>query len=159
MKEFFLGAVFACDELHIINHQDIDGTKDFFEIHHLAITQGLHETVHELFRRQVKNIHVRSALSQFAGDGVHQVGFAQPHAAIQKQRVECDRPAFGDAFGRRMRQLIGLAHDKIVKAETRVKRRGGHDAGSAKLAPGWAHRVLFARWAGWLADRICNARL
>ena len=61
--------------------------------------------------------------AQFMRDGVHQMGFAQTDTAIQEQRVECDRPAFGDAAGGGMGQFVWFAHHKAVKGKAGVKGR------------------------------------
>ena len=57
------------------------------------------------------------------GDGVHQVGFAQAHATIQKQRIEGDRATFGHAAGGGMGQFIGFADNETIKRKARVKGR------------------------------------
>ncbi len=48
MEKFILGGVLASDELHIINHQHVNGTELFFERVHVLETQGLNEAIHEL---------------------------------------------------------------------------------------------------------------
>ncbi len=53
---------------------------------------------------------------------MHQVRFTQAHAAIKEERVERNRPAAGNALGRCMGQLIGLAHDKGIERKAPVQR-------------------------------------
>ena len=128
VEELFLGAVLAGDELHVIDHQHIDRAEHLFEIHHLAVTQRLHETVHELFRRQVDHVQVRAAGLQFPGDGMHKMGFTKTHAAIKKERVEGDRAAFSHALGSGMGQFVGLANHERVKGKALIQRRRRHQA-------------------------------
>jgi hypothetical protein len=54
-------------------------------------------------------------------DGVHQVRLAQADAAIEEQRVEGDRPAFGHAARGGMGQLVRLADDEAVEGEARIQ--------------------------------------
>ena len=89
------------------------------------VAQGLHEAVHELFGRQVKHAQIGLAGLQFMRDGVHQVGLAEADAAIQEQRVEADRAAFGHAAGGGMGQFVRLADDETVEGEARIQRGAG----------------------------------
>ena len=84
MKELFLRAVLACDELQIVHHQDINGPEQLFEVHDCAVAEGLHETVHELLSRKVEHVHLRLTMCQLPRNGVHQVRFAEPDTTIEK---------------------------------------------------------------------------
>ena len=53
---------------------------------------------------------------------MHQVGFTQPHPAIQHQRIEGDRPALADPARRRMGQFVGLADHECVEGKPRIQR-------------------------------------
>ena len=160
VEEFFLRAVLAGDELHVIHHQHIDGAKDLLEFHHLAVAQRLHETVHELFRGQIDHVQVGPFCLQLPCDGMHQVGLAQTDAPIEEQGVERNRPAFGDATRGGMGQFVRLAHDETVKGKAPVQGcagqlvgcKGGHGGG---LGQGCRHR--FDRRA--LGRVGCNAEV
>ncbi len=127
VKEFLLRAVFAGDELHIIDHQHIDRAEELFEVHHLPVAQRLHEAVHELFRRKIDHPQFRLLFLQLPGDGVHQVRLAKPNAAVKEQRVEGDRAALGNAARSGMGQFVWLADNEAVKGEARdpAPRRAG----------------------------------
>ena len=56
VKKFFLGAVFSGYELYIFHHHYIHRPEQLFEIHHFAFAQRLHEPIHELFCRKIKNV-------------------------------------------------------------------------------------------------------
>ena len=125
MEELFLRAVLAGDELNIINHQHIDRAENLFEIHDLLVAQRLDKAIHELFCRQIENPQIGLACVQLMGDGMHQVGLAQTHAAIEEQRVKGHRPALCHPAGGGMRELVGLTHDKAVKGKAGVQRGAG----------------------------------
>ena len=124
VEELFLRRFLAGDELDIIDHQHLDGAEHFLEIHHGAFAQGLHEAIHELFSREIQHAGLGAAGADISGDGVHQVRLAQTHAAIQEQRVEGHRAAFGDATGGGMGQLVRFADDEVVKGKAGIQRRG-----------------------------------
>ena len=56
-------------------------------------------------------------------DGVHQVRLAKAYTAVQEQRVEGHRSAFGHTARGGMGQLVRLADNEAVKGKSRVKRR------------------------------------
>src|SRR6056297_697747 len=136
MKELFLGAVLAGDELHIVDHQDVNGPEHLLEVHHTAVPQGLYEPVHELFCRQVDDIQSRTAGLQLPCDCVHQVRFAKPDTAIQKKRVERHWPAFGDTLGRGMGQFVRLTHHEAVEGKTIIQGRRCQDSVGGLLRSG-----------------------
>ena len=123
MEEFFLRAVLAGDELHVINHQHVNSAENLLEIHHLAVAQSLHETIHELFCGQIDHVQIGSFRLQFPSNRVHQVGLAQPDAAIEEERVERDRATLGHAARGGMCQFVGFAYDETVKGKSPVQRR------------------------------------
>ena len=56
---------------------------------------------------------------------MHQMGFAQSHAAIQEQRIEAGaRWLFGNAAGAGEGEFVWFADNKTIKCEARVQRRG-----------------------------------
>src|SRR3989338_8631910 len=70
---------------------------------------------------QIQHAQMRLASLQFMGNRVHQVGFAKADSAIQKQRVEGDRPALGHAARGGMGQFVRLAYNKTVKGKAGIK--------------------------------------
>ena len=147
MEKFFLCRVLAADELHVINHQHIDGTKLFLERHRIPEPQRPDKLVHELFRREVNHPAVGMRLGDVPSNGVHQMGFAQAHAAIEKQRVEGYAFRFRHTACGSEGQLVGFADNKIVERAARVELCG-------KIA---AFRQQFAeRFAATGAERFCR---
>ncbi len=121
VEEFFLGAVLAGDELHVVDHQHVDRAEQLLEAHDLAFAKRLHEAVHELLGREVKHPKLGVPGLKLVRDGVHQMGLAQPDTTIKEQRVERDRPTFCHAPGSGMGKLVRFAHDKAVKRETGIE--------------------------------------
>ena len=89
---------------------------------------------------------------------MHQMGLAEPDAAIEEQRVEAAPAArLGDALRRGMGELVRLADDEILEGEARIERRAhilrgeggrwprGSRIGAARRRPVCPHRPPLAR--------------
>ena len=123
VEEFVLRAFFARNELNIVHHEHVNRTEQLFEADRVFFAQRLDKAVHELLSRQIQHAQVRLAGLKFPRDGLHEVGFTQAYATIQKQRVKSDGIAGSHTTGRGMGQFVGLAHDKRVKRKARIERR------------------------------------
>ena len=77
----------------------------------------LNEQRHELLGRQVGDPTLRLGFADVPGDGVHQVGLAQTHTAVEEQRVEGDLGALGHAPGGGVGEFVGLADHEVLEAE------------------------------------------
>jgi hypothetical protein len=137
-----------------------DGAELGLELHGVVRAQRRDEAVHELLGRHVGDGEVRGLLAQRPGDGVHQVRLAQPHAAIEEERVEAGlRRALRHAAGAGMGELVGLADDEGVEGEALVERHepvvaqqavgrgGGRAPRQASMGAG-AVVTFSASWAG-----------
>ena len=123
VKKFFLCGVLAGDELDVVDHKHVNSAEQRFEIHCAAFANGLHKTVHELFGGKVNHPQLGFVYLQLVRDGMHQVGLAQPNAAIKKQRIKGHGPAFGHATGGGMGQFVRLADNEPIEGKTRIQRR------------------------------------
>ena len=123
VEEFLLGRLLAADELDVVDHQNLDRAELFLEIHRIVLAQRPDEPVHELLGRKVDDGALGIALADVPGDGVHEVGLAEPDAAIEEKRVEGRRLSFGDAPRRGIGELVGLADDEAVEGAARIERR------------------------------------
>ena len=123
VEELFLCRVLAADELHVVDHQHVDGAELVLEVHRVLLAQSADKTVHELFRRKVDHRARRIGRADVPGDGVHEMGLAQSHAAVQEQRVEQHRRGLGDAVGGGVGEFVGLADDEILEREAAIQRR------------------------------------
>ena len=128
MEELFLRRVLATDELHIVDHQQVDRAELVLEIHRRAEAQGPDKLVHEFFGRQIDHLAPRGLGADVPGDRVHQVSLAEADPAVQEQRIEryivhrrharLGNPARGGVG-----QLVRLADDEILEGEARIERR------------------------------------
>ena len=75
------------------------------------------------------------------GHGMHQVGLAEPDAAVQKERVEGNGRRIGDATRSGVGQLVRLADDEVLEREAGIERR-------AELVESAARRRRARRRAG-----------
>ena len=87
MEELFLRAVLAGQELDVVDEEDVDGAVLVSELAHLRGLDGGDDLVHEVLRGQVDDAFFGKARPHVVADGVHQMGLAQPHAAVQEERV------------------------------------------------------------------------
>jgi hypothetical protein len=117
VEEFLLRGGLAGDELHVIDHQHVDGPEHLLEADRVLFAQRADEAVHELLGRQIQDVGLGEVRLKLPRDGVHQVRLAQAHAAIEEERVERDIVAFGDAARGGMGQFVGLADDEGLEGE------------------------------------------
>ena len=87
MKEFFLRAFFAGEELYIIDQQCIDGAHLSFEVVDCAVLQGFYHLRYESFRMHIQDLGLRVVLQHSVTDRMHEVCLAQTNPAIDEQRV------------------------------------------------------------------------
>jgi hypothetical protein len=121
VEELLLGGGLAGDELHIIDHQHVDGAEHLLEADRVLFAQRADEAIHELLGRQINDVGLGEIRLKLPRDGVHQVRLAQAHAAVEEQRVERHVAAFGDAARGGLGQFVGLADDEVLEGEVRVE--------------------------------------
>ena len=62
---------------------------------------------------------------QFQADGMHEMGFAQPYAAVEKKRIEAARGRLlGHTASTGVGEFIGLTDNETVERKARVERHG-----------------------------------
>ena len=155
VEELLLGAVLAADELDVVDHQHVDRAEHLLEAHGVLEAQRLDELVHELLGREVDHLARRVLAADLPGDRVHQVGLAEPDAAVEEQRVERRRGELGDALGGGERELVGLADDEVLEGAARVER--GADVAVERPRPSASGRSAAAGAAGARRRRLAGA--
>src|SRR5438067_12714005 len=87
VKKLLLNALFAREELDVINQQHIGLAVSFSETHQLIILNAVYVLISEFFRRKVT--HARSLLvrGNLLSDRVEQMRLAQTVSAIKKERI------------------------------------------------------------------------
>ena len=82
------------------------------------------EAVHEPFGRQIEHLAIAAVAGP--GDRLQQMGFAEPDAGVDVERIEHQRiaaPADGDLFRRGMRERVRAADDEGLERQPRIERR------------------------------------
>ena len=87
VEELFLGPLLVGDELDVVDEQQVDAPVARAELVDLALLDAGDELVGELLARGVDDALAREAAEHLVADGVHQVGLAEAHAAVQEERV------------------------------------------------------------------------
>jgi hypothetical protein len=77
---------------------------------------------HEFFGGKINDPPFRIALTDGPGNRMHEVGFAEPDAAIEEERVERHRIAFSHPPRGGIGELIRFADHEILEGEARVER-------------------------------------
>ncbi len=105
MKELLFRAVLTGEELHVVDEQNVDRAVFVPELSHARGRDRADDLVRELFRREVDDPLAREAVVNLVADGVHEVGFAESHASVEKQRVVAVARCFRDCLGGRVCEL------------------------------------------------------
>ncbi len=121
MEELFLGALLTGDKLDVVHEKHINGVETITEADHAIEAQGVDDFNGKFFGAHVAQAHGRIALLDGVPDGVHQVGLAHAHAAVEEERVISFGRLLGDRARGCMGKLIGFADDKGVEGIARVQ--------------------------------------
>ena len=87
VEELLLGSLAACQELHVVQDEDVDAAEPLLEVAHAIATERGDEVVHERVGGEVRDANQRLAFEDLVADGVHQVRFAATDAAVHEERV------------------------------------------------------------------------
>ena len=137
VKELGLRAFLPGEELDVVDQQDVDRPVALPKIDHAIVAHRVDHLVHEPLGRDVGQLHVAIVLQHVLPDRVHQMGFAEPHATVDEQRVVRARRRLGDGPRRSVRKLIRRANDEAIEGVARVE-------ASRAWAARW-HRVVQRR--------------
>ena len=123
MTEFVLDR-FALQELHVVDHQQINVAQGFLEGQRIIVANGGCKAPHEIFSGQIDDARLALAFLRRQGDGLKQMGLAKPYIGMNKQRIETHRAAagLGDGLCRGQRDAIGCAFDKGAEGIATIQR-------------------------------------
>src|SRR5436305_8103875 len=121
VKEFLLRALLASQKLDIVDEQKIGLAIALSEFHEITVLDRIDELVDELFTREVHHLHVFSFRPHILPDGLHQVGFAQPNAAVNEQWVVRARRRLRDGKTGGMRDFIVWGDDERLECVSRIQ--------------------------------------
>ena len=111
MEKLLLCPFLACDELDVVDEQDVDVPVLVAEFLVPVVLDGVDELVREFLRRRVENLRVRVLVEDVVADGMHQMRLAQTDAAIDEQGIVCQGRCFRNGQGGGMGKLVSAALD------------------------------------------------
>ena len=121
VEELFLGPFLVGDELDVVDEEQVDPPVAGAELVDLALLDRGDELVGELLAGRVHDALARELGDHLVADGVHQVGLAEAHAAVQEERVVGVARAFRHRQARRVGQPVGRADDEVGEGVARVE--------------------------------------
>ena len=86
MKKLLLRAIFAAQEVNVVDHEHVEITIAISEVVHIAVLDGSDELVDETIAREIRNARFAVLLQIFLADGLKKMRFAKPNPAMNKQR-------------------------------------------------------------------------
>ncbi len=106
MEELFLDALFAFDELDVIDEQHVDIAVAALEGDPAVVAQRVDEIVGEFFGGDVLDPHTREQSLRVVAGRVQQVGLAEAGLAPDEKRVVGAGGCFGDRQGGGVREPV-----------------------------------------------------
>ena len=115
VEELLLGPLLVGDELDVVDEEQVDPPVAGAELVDLALLDRGDELVGELLAGRVDDALARELGDDLVADGVHQVGLAEAHAAVQEERVVGVAGALRDGQAGRVGQAVGRADDEVAR--------------------------------------------
>ena len=117
MEELLLGRFLAFQEVDVVHQEQIDVVAvALAELRHGAPGDALDHLVDELLGAHVQHPGVRAAPEHGVGDGLHQVGLAQPGGAVDEERVVGLAGGLDSGVGGGGGELVRLADDERCRS-------------------------------------------
>src|ERR1700722_8145226 len=116
MEKFFLRALFAGQELNIVDEQNVGLTITLPETDQLVALDGVDKLVRKPLAREVHHFLGLGAFNRLLADRLHQMRLSQADAAVNKKRVVAVSRALGNRHRGSVGQLVIRADDKCVKS-------------------------------------------
>ena len=113
VEELLLGPLLVGDELDVVDEEQVDPAVAGPELVDLALLDRGDELVGELLGRRVDDALARELGRHLVADGVHQVGLAEAHPAVQEERVVGVARALRHRQARRVGEAVGRADDEV----------------------------------------------
>ena len=128
VEELLLGALLALQEVDVVHQQEVHvAPVPPLQLRRGAAVDALDDLVDELLGADEEHPGGRGPLDNGVGDGLHQVGLAQPGGAVDEERVVGLARRLGHGVRRRGRQLVRLPDDEGVEGVALVERLGVPD--------------------------------
>ena len=145
VEKLFLGVLLALDELDVIHQDQVGGAVAVAKGLHAVLADRLNQVIGEGFAAHVEHPRLRVYFQPVVADRLHQVGFAQPHPAAEKEGVEFPPGRFRHRQGGGVGHAAVGPHHKAVEHVAGVQPRS-HLAG--RLTGGFGLRWLAGNGLG-----------
>ena len=104
------GLFLAADKLDIINQQHVNISVFIAELVSFPLPDGTNELIGKLLGADTN--HFNMARQSCMPDGVQEMGLAQSHPSVNKQRIVGGSRFLGHSQGSGISQLVAVADDK-----------------------------------------------
>src|SRR6266705_5985738 len=125
VKEFLLGPLLATKKLDVINQKKIGLAIALPELDQIAVLDRVDELVNEEFAREVDDLHVFFLRPDVLTDGLHQMGLAKTHPAVNEQRVVRARRRLRNGEACRVRNFVVWTHHERLECVPWIETRHG----------------------------------
>jgi hypothetical protein len=122
VEELFLRAVLARDELDVVHEEHVDRAVFVPEGGQSVEADGVDHLVDEPVGRDVQQVEAAAVPGlDVVPDGVHEVGLAQAHSAIEEERVVALGRDLGHGPRGGMGELVGRADHEALEGVLRIE--------------------------------------
>jgi len=125
VEELLLGHLLPFQEVHVVHQEEVHvGAVPAPELGHGPAVDALDDLVDELLGPDVEDPGLGMALADGVGDGLHQVGLAEPRGPVDEERVVGLAGGLGGGVGRGGRELVRLPDHEGIERVPLVERLG-----------------------------------
>src|SRR6185436_19643180 len=121
MEKFLLRPLLTTEKLNVVDQKKVGLTITLPELDQITVLNRVDELVDEQFTREVDHLHVFPFRPDELADGLHEMGFAQTDAPINKKRIVRARRCLRDCQTRGMRDFVVRADDERFKCVSRIE--------------------------------------
>ncbi len=115
VEELLLRPILAGDELDVVDQEHVDQAVLLAKGLEAIEADRVDHLVDEAVGRDVEDVQPLLARQDVVADRVHEVGLAEPDAAVDEERVVGLRGDLGDGAGGGMRELVRGADDEALE--------------------------------------------
>ena len=135
MEELGLRPLLAGEELDVVHQQHVHRSVALAELEDPVVLDRVDHLVHEALARDVGEPQPRVVVEHVVPDCVHQVGLAEPHPAVDEQRVVGLARRLGHGPRGRLGELVRLAHHEALEGVARIQGAERRDGGRDRRLP------------------------
>src|ERR1043166_862263 len=121
MEKFLLRPLLTTEKLNVVNQKKVGLAITLPKFDQITVLDRVDELVDEQLTRNVDHLHVFPFRPDELADCLHQMGLAQPDAAINKQRIVRARRCLRDSETGRVRNFIIRADNERFEGVSRIE--------------------------------------